>query len=121
MESADKIVQTTSSVNIRGTVYTGRDGIDIELPGAVDIGVAYQRDWLFPPHRVNPQEGGIGIPNAYLLPLANPYGDPSFDLNTETGVFLWKDEGGTWHFRATADNGYMRYVGNIVPTYQPLL
>jgi len=44
----------------------------------------------------------------------NPYGEPSYDLETEDGVFLWK-EGNVWHLRAGAGfSGWQRYTGSIV-------
>ena len=43
----------------------------------------------------------------------NPYGEPNYDLETEDGVFLWK-EGNVWHLRAVAgSSGWQKYTGSI--------
>ena len=50
----------------------------------------------------------------------NPYGEPNYGLETEDGIFLWK-EGNVWHLRAVAgSSGWQKYIGSIVSDIPPI-
>ena len=81
----------------------------------IDIGFSYQQDSLTQPERVNPDDDLLGLPNAYQVPLANPYGQPEYNLGKDKGLFLWKDDQESWHLRVTAgEEARTRYVGSII-------
>jgi hypothetical protein len=117
LESHDWLQTTDTSVEAGGFVSTGWDGVQVAVMEPSLLGVAYEQDGLFPPLMVNSGEGSLGGPNAYWLPLALPYGAPSFDVHhDDRGAFLWKDNGGAWHLRAVSGSsgGYPRFTGRVV-------
>jgi len=57
---------------------------------------------------------GLGEANAYLLPLANPYGEPVINLQNDRGFYLWKDENRIWHLRQVAGNATIQITGRII-------
>ena len=106
---------TPYSAAAEGLVSVGWDGLNLDLPAGTRLGLAYTQDGLIQPHRVNPASRNLGLPNAYRLPQATPYGAPAYDPATEAGLFLWQDEvTGLWHVQGTAGNGFARYTGELV-------
>ena len=114
LEVDDVLAGVSNAVAVNGNVESGWDGIDLNVAQPGKLGLYYQRDGLFPVRGVNRNAGTLGEANAYLLPLALPYGAPSVDLATEQGLFLWKDALGAWHLRATAGSAGILYRGEIV-------
>ncbi len=107
----DKITQFNNGIKIVGRVNPHFDGIDVSINEPVQIGFTYKQDEQFQ----NPFDDLLGLPNAYELPLANPYGQPNFDASQDAGIFLWKDkEAGVWELRATAGGDSAKYVGSIL-------
>jgi hypothetical protein len=117
-EHDDAMTTTLYFADISAYVSTWWDGVNLEFLGDEEnasIGVIYRQDTLFQPHWVNPNNGGLGMPNAYLLPLAGPYEKPDYNPDKEDGIFLWKDKDGGWHLRAVAGrSGWRRYGGKII-------
>ena len=114
LETADELREFSNGVDIQGRISTGWDGLDVKIAEQVNIGFAYQQDGLMPAHRVNARENLLGVPNAYWVPLATPYGRPEYDLSVDEGIFLWLDEEDFWHLRMTGSEEGSRYVGSIV-------
>lgn len=119
LEASDAVGGIAHAVGVYGFAESAWDGIDINLPQSGNLGLYYQRDGLFPVVGVNRDAGGLGQPNAYLIPAAAPYGAPAIDLATEQGLFVWKDAGGSWHLRATAGSQGIQYRGEIVSDMAP--
>ncbi|MDJ0648701.1 MAG: CRTAC1 family protein [Xenococcaceae cyanobacterium MO_188.B19] len=110
----DIVTPLNNGVKIEGNVGSGIDGLDVNLTEPVKIGFSYQQDDLFQPHYVNPLGESLGLPNAYELPLAEPYNQPQYNAAQDKGLFLWQDrESGMWELRATAGGDRANYVGSI--------
>jgi len=114
-ESNDVLETTPYSAAAEGVVGVWWDGLNVDLPAGTRMGLAYKQDGLVQPHWVNPASRNLGLPNAYRLPQATPYGAPAYDPATEANLNLWKDEvTGVWHVQATAGSGFARYTGELV-------
>ncbi|MGB5261162.1 MAG: ASPIC/UnbV domain-containing protein, partial [Gammaproteobacteria bacterium] len=114
-EANDVFTATANAVSIDSYVGTWWDGANIDVLPGTRLGLAYTQDGLVQPHRVNPATRNLGLPNAYSLPRAEPYGKPVYDPGTEAGLYLWQDQAtGTWHLRGAAGGGGGRYTGEIV-------
>jgi arylsulfatase A len=114
-EPNDTIVTTTNMVSIDSIVSVWWDGVDIRLQPGMKLGLAYNQDGFVQPHWVNPATHDLGLPNAYRLPRAEPYGKPDYDPGAEAGLYLWQDKAtGVWHLRGAAGGGGGRYTGEIV-------
>lgn len=114
LEAPDVLQQGDNLVEVTGLVGTGSDGVDLAWDGAEAIGLAYQQDGLFQSHRVNPDAGFPGTPNAYWLPTAEPFGAPSYHASREARLFVWKDpDTGLWKLRATGGVNGRRFIGRI--------
>ncbi len=114
LEQNDDLAIFSNGIAIQGPVGTWYDGLNVTTTEPTKIAVTYEQDGLFQPHRVNPFDDLIGLPNAYQVPLATPYGRPEYDPSVDEGIFLWKDEQDFWHLRVTGSEGGSRYVGSIV-------
>ncbi|WP_200347825.1 CRTAC1 family protein [Halochromatium glycolicum] len=115
LESDDVVTTGPYHAQVRGSLVNWQDGVDVEIVLGSILGIAYEQDGLMQPHLVNPATRDLGMPNAYRLPRAEPYGKPVYDPGTEAGLFLWKDKAtGTWHLRGAAGGGYSRYAGELV-------
>ena len=113
LEADDSSAQLSHVVAVNGFVEADWDGVDLEISQPADLGLYYQRDGLFPLTGVNTDSGGLGEANAYLLPVASPYGSPVIDQGAEQGLFLWKDASDRWHLRATAGASNIIYRGEL--------
>ena len=102
-------------------------GVIARVAGDSSIGLVYLRDGLMPGYDFNrgvmvpdPQSltggqyNGLGDANAYLLPLAHPYGQPVIDVLTDRGLYVWKDEKKIWHIRQVAGASSMQLSGRVV-------
>jgi hypothetical protein len=119
-EANDALEVTARRAAVDAVVTTGWDGLNLSLVPGTRLGLAYRQDGLVQPHRVNPADRNLGLPNAYWLPRAEPYGDPGYDAGTDRGLFVWKDQAsGVWHVRGTGGGGFQRYIGEVVSD-QPL-
>lgn len=116
LEPADIVVETASSIEIEGHAEIHYDGVTVIPFASSDIGIAYQQDGLFQTRKVNPGDGSLGPYNAYWLPVTSESGNPHYDPSSQRNLFLWKDESETWHLRATAGYGNLKYVGTITAT-----
>lgn len=68
LESSDQVRESPNTLSVKGWAARGWDGVDLDLvDSSTDVGVIYQQDGLFPPHRVYSKEEGLGMPNAYRL------------------------------------------------------
>ena len=115
LEPNDKFTTFSNGIEIQGQVGTWYDGLDITTTEPTKIGFTYEQDGLFQPHRVNLLEDDfLGLPNAYQVPLATPYGRPEYNPSVDEGIFLWLDEEDFWHLRMTGSEEGSRYVGSIV-------
>ena len=114
LEPNDKITTFSNGIEIQGRVGAGQDGLDVTTVEPTKIGVTYEQDGLFQPDLVNPFDDLLGLPNAYQVPLATPYGRPEYDPSVDEGIFLWQDEQDFWHLRMTGSEEGSRYVGSIV-------
>ena len=118
----DSLLRYENGVSISGTVGTLQDGLDVGLTDPVQLGFSYQQDSLFQSHRVNPLQDQLGLPNAYEVPLAEPYGQPNYNPDQESGLFIWKDkETGIWHLRASAGGNERVFQGSIIADQNVLL
>ncbi len=107
------VLDTPSALGIKSYVSNFWDGVDVSLPqGNINIGITYKQDNLSGLLYVNYGNGDLGAPNAYRLPVMEPYGKPSYVPMNEAGIYLWKDDE-IWHMRATAGGGWMHYTGTI--------
>ena len=115
VEANDVFAVTGNAVSIDSYVGVWWDGANIDLQPGTRMGLAYTQDGLVQPHRVNPATRNLGLPNAYWLPRAEPYGKPVYDPGAEAGLYLWQDKAtGVWHLRGAAGGGGGRYSGEIV-------
>ncbi len=115
IEANDTFTTTANAVSIDSFVGSWWDGANISVPPGTRMGLAYTQDGLVQPHRVNPATRSLGLPNAYRLPRAEPYGKPVYDPGSEAGLYLWQDKAtGAWHLRGAAGGGGGRYSGEIV-------
>ena len=115
LEFNDVLVAAANSVSIDSYVGTWWDGVNIDVPPATHMGLAYTQDGLIQIDWVNPTTHDLGKPNAYWLPRAESYGKPVYDPGTEAGLYLWQDKAtGAWHLRGAAGGGGGRYSGEIV-------
>ena len=111
----DRFTPLDNGIEIDSNVGTGVDGLNVNLTESVQLGFSYKQDDLFQSHYVNPFNEQLGLPNAYELPLATPYGQPEYNASQDKVLFLWQDEiSGVWELRATAGGGSANYVGSIV-------
>ena len=113
-ELQDTLTEGPYHLQVSGKVSTGWDGVDVSIAPNSRLGIYYEQDGLFQSHRVNPLTRGLGLPNAYALPVADVGGEPDYEPATEKGLYLWQDEDGTWHLRVTAGGDFGRYTGAIV-------
>lgn len=115
LDRRDTLSTFENGVEIDGRIGSDADGLDVTVPEKTQVGFTYKQDGLFQSHRVNPFDGLLGLPNAYELPVADPYGQPDFDASEDAGLFLWKDEkSGVWEMQATAGGEEASYKGSIV-------
>ncbi len=115
-EENDQLTTLSNGVEIQGRIQSLEDGLDVVTPEPVQVGFTYQQDNLFQPDQVNSDDELLGIPNAYWVPLATPYGQPDYDSSEQEGLFLWQNENeqGLWHLRVTAGGENLsRYTGSI--------
>ena len=113
-EPDDLLVQTANSASLAGYISSSWDGVDVTVDPSSDLGLRYSKDDIFQPRVVNQNEINKVQPNAYELPLAEPYGEPLYDAANESGLFVWKDKStGLWHIEGTAGTGFVRYKGVI--------
>ncbi len=119
LEGGDNLSAASHGVAVQGSLQGGWDGVDLNLAQADNVALFYLRDDLFPFYGVNRDTGGLGDANAYLLPMADPYGDPAANLATDQGFFVWKDQAGAWHFKATSGGSSIRYIGEIIADMAP--
>ena len=111
----DTLIRYDTGVNISGGVGTADDGLNVTVTEDTQLGFAYQQDNIFQSHQINPFNDQLGLPNAYELPLATPFGQPSYNPAQNAGLFLWKNEQtGVWSLRATAGGDTQTYSGSIV-------
>lgn len=116
----DTLIRYDTGVNISGGVGTADDGLNVAVTGDTQLGFAYQQDNFFQAHQINPFSDQLGLPNAYELPLATPFGQPSYNPAQNAGLFLWKDaQTGVWSLRATAGGNNQTYSGSIVAGSAP--
>ena len=121
LESNDEVETFSNGVNIQGMVRNSDDGLNVATTEPTNLAISYDHDGLFQSHRVNTSDNLLGSPNAYQLPLANPYGQPEYDLlSVDEAIYVWLDEKDVWHLRVTGDEDGSRYVGSIVSD-QPLV
>ncbi len=119
LEGHDVLQQTDYYVELNGGVGPWWDGLDVVWQSGATIGFNYRQDDVFLPYYVNPTvkdfgvPNDLGLPNAYVLPMLEPYGEPDYSAMVNKGLFLWKDDVGVWHLRATAGGGFARYRGVI--------
>lgn len=117
-DSSQGFVLSSSSSN------NAWQGIGVGLSSGSSIGLIYLRDGLFPVTGFNQgvsvsnPDGqifnGLGEANAYILPRADPYGEPDIDPQNDRGFYLWKDENLFWHLRQAAGNEPIQIAGSIV-------
>lgn len=98
-------------------------GVVATLTVESSIGLIYLRDGLFPvsgfnqgvsvPNSNGQMFNGLGEANAYIIPSADPYGEPVIDLQNDRGFYLWKDKDGFWHLRQVAGSDAMQITGSI--------
>lgn len=103
-------------------------GIWTALTADSSLGLIYLRDGLFPvkgfntginvPDSNGQMFNGLGEANAYLLPLADPYGQPDINEQNDTGLYLWKDENKIWHLKQVAGTDSMQISGHITSSQQ---
>lgn len=111
----DNLSSLQSGVAIESRIGSDSDGLDVSVAEPSRIGFTYQQDGLFQSHRVNALDDLLGSPNAYELPVANPYGQPDYEASQDAGLFLWKDEQeGVWELRATGGGEAASFAGSIV-------
>ncbi|HHP7232456.1 MAG TPA: CRTAC1 family protein [Xenococcaceae cyanobacterium] len=113
IEKNDSVTNLENGVEIEGLVSSSWDGLNITATETTDLGFTYEQDNLFQGDRVNPGQNFLAEPNAYLLPLASPYGVPDYDPSSQEGLFLWK-EATTWHLRVTGTKTGSRYQGSLI-------
>ena len=114
-EYNDRLVATANSASISSFVSNWWDGVNLEIAVGTRLGLTYTQDGLVQPNRVNPVNRNLGLPNAYHLPLATPYGAPVYDSSTDANMFIWKDERtGHWHVKCTAGGEYANYTGELI-------
>jgi hypothetical protein len=99
-------------------------GVRATLSEDSSLGMVYLRDGIFPVSGFNsevsvPAPGGemfngLGEANAYLLPLAEPYGAPVIDEQSDRGIYLWKDENKIWHLKLVAGIQAMQVSGRFI-------
>lgn len=121
LERNDEITTLTNGINITGQVGSWWDGVDVTITDNAQIGFTYKQDGLNQAERVNPYDNILGLQNAYSIPLAMPYGQPEYDISSDEGLFLWKDEEELWHLRATGGEEGSLYVGSLISNNAPLL
>ena len=120
LEQNDQRKIFSNGIEIQGPVGTWYDGLDVTTVEPTKIAVTYEQDGLIQPSRVNPFDNLLGLPNAYQVPLADPYGQPEYDPSVEEGIFIWKGEQDYWHLRVTGSNMGSRYVGSIISDQAPI-
>ncbi len=122
LEADDVALQTPSGIVVTGTAdAAGTDLIEIDLPGPTDLGILWQQDSLFQPHRVSAPR--LGKAGAVLVPRSTPYGDPLLDPNLDRVLALWNTENsGDWFLRLTGGTGggFPRFSG-VLASDQPLM
>jgi hypothetical protein len=115
LEANDVFTFNDNTVSINSIVSTWWDGLDIILQAGTHMGIEYTQDGLIQTGWVNPKTHSLGLPNAYRLPRAEPYGAPAYDPATEAGLYLWQDKAtATWRLRGAAGGGAGRFSGEIV-------
>ena len=102
IEPNDTVIEESRSVYLRGKVSSWWDGLDITVDATGFVGIATQHEDIFQSNIVNPNEGSLGEPNAYWLPLAEPYGEPVYEVGTDAGIYLWKNKNGAWTLRVSS-------------------
>jgi sugar lactone lactonase YvrE len=115
----DKLEIGDWSLDFEGTYRTWWDAVSISfLTPPTMVGLSLVEKGMFAAHKVNPTElTDLGVPNAYMLPRLEPFGEPDIVPGTEGGLFIWKAEDGLWHLRVTAgEYGTARYEGFIEST-----
>ena len=109
----DVVTASAHATVVNGTVTGGLEGINVGLANPGHIGVLHMRDSLFAFRQVNPG-AELPPPNAYLVPLADPYGSPAYDQGAEQGLFIWKDPSDVWRIELTSGAVQeTRYAGEI--------
>jgi hypothetical protein len=115
LEANDSLTTSTYGVDAAGLVGSWWDGVDVAVDSGAVMALSYEQDGLFQPHRVNGAQPPFRRPNAYTLPPVSGAGAPTYDPQTEGGLFLWRDDAsGTWRLRATAGGTFASYRGAIV-------
>lgn len=111
----DQVSSFDNGIQVQGAISTGDDDLNVVLQEPVDLGFSYRQDSLFQSQSINPFSNRFGLPNAYELPLASPFGKPDINSLQEQNLFLWKDERTEfWHLQATAGGYIAQYTGSIV-------
>jgi hypothetical protein len=114
LELNDVLTEGPYHLQVSGWISTWWDGVDVSIAPDSTLGIYYEQDGLFQSHRVNPLTRDLGFPNAYTLPIADVGGEPAYEPATEKGLYVWRDEDGTWHLRVTAGGDFGHYTGAIV-------
>jgi hypothetical protein len=110
----DSLTTTPYSAEFEGEVEFDYDAMNVFLVNPEeDLAMITYQDGGIRADLVNPGHGVLTMPNAYLIPEPKPNGKPPYSAETHKGLFIWKDELGTWHMRATAGGGTARYTGTI--------
>jgi hypothetical protein len=113
-ETNDNVSTQELSLNASSYVSTGWDGLNVELTPNSHVVMNYVQDGLIQTNRINETIRSLGPPNAYQLPIADPYGRPEYNSADDANLFIWKDEStDTWHVRGTAGGRHAKYVGKL--------
>jgi hypothetical protein len=111
-EEHDTLNTQDHSLKASGYVSTDWDGLNVELLPDSHIAISYLQDNLIKTNRINENSRDLGLPNAYYLPQADPYGIPDYNPESDKNLFIWKDiNTDTWNVRGTAGGSPARYVG----------
>ncbi|MBU2677842.1 MAG: hypothetical protein KJP16_12250, partial [Gammaproteobacteria bacterium] len=95
-------------------VLQGWDGIDLVFPGDY-FGLVFEQDYLPSTHKVNFGPSAVASPDAFVLPKPSVHGEPTYDMSTDKGAYIWKETAGEWRFRVTGGGGpAINYTGTII-------
>jgi hypothetical protein len=112
--SGDFLNTTTFSASITAQIANGQDGLDVALTDPnTELGISYLHDGGVRTDLLNPGTMGLGLPNAFVLPVAEATGKPAYELAKDQGIYVWKDVQDIWHVRATSGGAAVQYMGII--------
>lgn len=112
-EASDIFSLYENGFALTGQVTSDWDGVGFLPATGSMVGITYNQDKLFQ-QRALKTGNALGQANAYWLPTPNPYGPLYFNSGTDSGVMLWKDNGGAWHLRLSAGGASLNISGKIV-------